>query len=174
MRADTDVDRSTQGDQERRVPGGSSRPQASRRSPGAGNEVLRSSPERASAAGSPTTSTVNAGADHRGHSPKRCGRSAEMIMKVKEPIEPEWPRIRENQLHLHVLPLRRVRAPHQGARRFRRGRDRVRDGRAAHGELPLLTPMSEVAGRMAVQEGAKYLEKPQGGARSAPRVECPA
>ena len=31
------------------------------------------------------------------------------------------------------------------------------------GELPLLTPMSEVAGRMAVQEGAKYLEKPQGG-----------
>ena len=33
----------------------------------------------------------------------------------------------------------------------------------ASGELPLLTPMSEVAGRMAVQEGAKYLEKPQGG-----------
>ncbi|GIS79378.1 MAG: hypothetical protein CM1200mP14_09440 [Gammaproteobacteria bacterium] len=33
----------------------------------------------------------------------------------------------------------------------------------SNGELPLLTPMSEVAGRMAVQEGAKYLEKPQGG-----------
>ena len=88
---------------------------------------------------------------------------AEMIMKVKEPIEPEWPKIRKGQLvftYFHFAasePLTRA---------------IIKSGSIAiayetvqlpTGELPLLTPMSEVAGRMAVQEGAKYLEKVFGG-----------
>ncbi len=88
---------------------------------------------------------------------------AEMIMKVKEPIRPEWPKIREGQLLFTYF-------------HFAADEDLTRtfvDNKATaiayetvelpSGELPLLTPMSEVAGRMAVQEGAKYLEKPQGG-----------
>lgn len=88
---------------------------------------------------------------------------AEMIMKVKEPIAPEWPRMREGQLiftYFHFAASQEL-------------TDAVVDSGATaiayetvelpSGELPLLTPMSEVAGRMAVQEGAKYLEKPQGG-----------
>ena len=88
---------------------------------------------------------------------------AEMIMKVKEPIEPEWPKIRQGQVvftYFHFAasePLTRA---------------IIKSGAIAiayetvqlpTGELPLLTPMSEVAGRMAVQEGAKYLEKVFGG-----------
>ena len=88
---------------------------------------------------------------------------AEMIMKVKEPIEPEWPKIRKGQVvftYFHFAasePLTRA---------------LIKSGAVAiayetvqlsTGELPLLTPMSEVAGRMAVQEGAKYLEKVFGG-----------
>ena len=88
---------------------------------------------------------------------------AEMIMKVKEPIEPEWPKIRKGQVvftYFHFAasePLTRA---------------LIKSGAIAiayetvqlpTGELPLLTPMSEVAGRMAVQEGAKYLEKVFGG-----------
>jgi alanine dehydrogenase len=88
---------------------------------------------------------------------------AELILKVKEPIEPEWPRIRKGQVlftYFHFAasePLTRA---------------IIKSGSVAiayetvqlsTGELPLLTPMSEVAGRMAVQEGAKYLEKVFGG-----------
>jgi alanine dehydrogenase len=88
---------------------------------------------------------------------------AEMIMKVKEPIAPEWPRMRKGQVIFTYF-------------HFAASEDLTRavidSGAVAiayetveldSGELPLLTPMSEVAGRMAVQEGAKYLEKPQGG-----------
>jgi len=88
---------------------------------------------------------------------------AEMVVKVKEPIEPEWPCMRKGQVvftYFHFAasePLTRA---------------VIRSGivaiayetvQLASGELPLLTPMSEVAGRMAVQEGAKYLEKVYGG-----------
>src|SRR5207244_3228215 len=88
---------------------------------------------------------------------------AEMVVKVKEPIEPEWPRMRKGQVvftYFHFAasePLTRA---------------VIKSGIVAiayetvqltSGELPLLTPMSEVAGRMAVQEGAKYLEKVYGG-----------
>jgi alanine dehydrogenase len=88
---------------------------------------------------------------------------AEMIVKVKEPIASEWPRMRRGQViytYFHFAasePLTRA---------------LIDSGAVAvayetvelpTGELPLLTPMSEVAGRMAVQEGAKYLEKVHGG-----------
>ena len=88
---------------------------------------------------------------------------AEMILKVKEPIEPEWPRMREGQVVFTYFHFAASEALTRAV---------VDSGTVAiayetvelpTGELPLLTPMSEVAGRMAVQEGAKYLEKPAGG-----------
>ena len=89
---------------------------------------------------------------------------ADMIMKVKEPIEPEWPRMREGQLlftYFHFAasePLTRA-VMESGAVAVA-----YETVELPSGELPLLTPMSEVAGRMAVQEGAKYLERHSGGA----------
>jgi alanine dehydrogenase len=89
---------------------------------------------------------------------------AEMIMKVKEPIEPEWPRMREGQLiftYFHFAasePLTRA-VMDSGAVALA-----YETVELPSGELPLLTPMSEVAGRMAIQEGAKYLERHSGGA----------
>jgi alanine dehydrogenase len=86
-----------------------------------------------------------------------------MIIKVKEPIEVEWPRMRKGQLiytYFHFAasePLTRaVIASGAVALAYETVELPSR-------ELPLLTPMSEVAGRMSVQEGAKYLEKVFGG-----------
>jgi alanine dehydrogenase len=88
---------------------------------------------------------------------------AEMIVKVKEPIEPEYPRMREGQLlftYLHLAPDRKL--TEQLLKRKVTGiaYETITDRR---GGLPLLTPMSEVAGRMAIQVGAHYLEKMAGG-----------
>ncbi len=88
---------------------------------------------------------------------------AEMIVKVKEPIEPEYPRMREGHLlftYLHLAPDRRL--TDQLLKRKVTGiaYETITDRR---GGLPLLMPMSEVAGRMAIQVGAHYLEKMAGG-----------
>ncbi len=88
---------------------------------------------------------------------------AEMIVKVKEPIAPEYPRMREGQLlftYLHLAPDNEL--TEQLLKRKVTGvaYETITDRK---GTLPLLTPMSEVAGRMAVQVGAHYLEKMQGG-----------
>ncbi|MDE3003814.1 MAG: alanine dehydrogenase [Gemmatimonadota bacterium] len=88
---------------------------------------------------------------------------AEMIMKVKEPIEPEWPRMRADQViftYFHFAASEELTRAVVGSGAIAIAYETVE---LDTGELPLLTPMSEVAGRMAVQEGAKYLEKPQGG-----------
>ncbi len=88
---------------------------------------------------------------------------AEMIMKVKEPIEPEWPRMREGQVlftYFHFAADEALTRAFLDSGAIAVAYETVE---LPSGELPLLTPMSEVAGRMAVQEGAKYLEKPQGG-----------
>ncbi len=88
---------------------------------------------------------------------------AELILKVKEPIEGEWPQIRNGQVlftYFHFAasePLTRA-VVKSGAIAIAYETVQLESG-----ELPLLTPMSEVAGRMAVQEGAKYLEKVFGG-----------
>ncbi len=88
---------------------------------------------------------------------------AELILKVKEPIESEWPRMHRGQVvftYFHFAasePLTRA-VVQSGAVAIA-----YETVQLATGELPLLTPMSEVAGRMAVQEGAKYLEKVFGG-----------
>jgi alanine dehydrogenase len=88
---------------------------------------------------------------------------AELIVKVKEPIRAEWPRLRAGQVvftYFHFAADRELTEAHLASGAICIAYETVT---LPSGELPLLTPMSEVAGRMAVQEGAKYLEKHQGG-----------
>ena len=88
---------------------------------------------------------------------------AETIVKVKEPIEPEYKLVREGQLlftYFHFASSRPLTEAMIASKAICLAYETV-EGR--NGGLPLLIPMSEVAGRMAVQEGAKYLEKPSGG-----------
>lgn len=89
--------------------------------------------------------------------------AADMIVKVKEPIEPEYKLVKKGQLlftYFHFASDRELTAA------------MVESGATCiayetvvgpQGGLPLLIPMSEVAGRMSVQEGCRFLEKPQGG-----------
>lgn len=88
---------------------------------------------------------------------------ADMILKVKEPIQVEWPRMREDQIIFTYFHF----AAYEGLTRAVMESGCIANAyetvQLPTGELPLLTPMSEVAGRMAVQEGAKYLEKLHGG-----------
>src|SRR5688500_12839153 len=88
---------------------------------------------------------------------------AEMIMKVKEPIAPEWPMMRRGQTiftYFHFAADEKLTRAHIESGATCIAYETVE---LPTRELPLLTPMSEVAGRMAVQEGAKYLEKLYGG-----------
>lgn len=88
---------------------------------------------------------------------------AEMIVKVKEPIEPEYPRMKEGLLlftYLHLAPDPKQTQALLEHKVTGIAYETITDKR---GTLPLLTPMSEVAGRMAVQVGAQYLEKMNGG-----------
>ena len=90
-------------------------------------------------------------------------KEAEMIMKVKEPIEREWPHMRDGQTiftYFHFAADEKLTKAHVASGATCIAYETVE---LASRELPLLTPMSEVAGRMAVQEGAKYLEKIFGG-----------
>ncbi|MFN6963918.1 MAG: alanine dehydrogenase [Pyrinomonadaceae bacterium] len=87
----------------------------------------------------------------------------DMIVKVKEPIAPEYPRMRENQLlftYLHLAPEFELTKQMMERKVTGVAYETITD---IHGKLPLLTPMSEVAGRMSVQVGATYLEKMNGG-----------
>lgn len=88
---------------------------------------------------------------------------AEMIIKVKEPIAAEWPRMRKGQVmytYFHFAadePLTRAVIKSEAIAIA------YETVQLPNGHLPLLTPMSEVAGRMAVQQGAKYNEQLFGG-----------
>jgi alanine dehydrogenase len=89
--------------------------------------------------------------------------TGDMIVKVKEPVAPEYPRMRENQLlftYLHLAPEFELTKQLLERKVTGVAYETITDKR---GRLPLLTPMSEVAGRMAVQVGATYLEKMNGG-----------
>lgn len=89
--------------------------------------------------------------------------SAEMIVKVKEPIPIEYPLVREGQIlftYFHFASDLALTEAMMRSRSVCIAYETVTD---SHGTLPLLTPMSEVAGRMSIQEGARFLEKPQGG-----------
>lgn len=88
---------------------------------------------------------------------------AEMIVKVKEPIAPEYPLIRKNQVvftYFHFASDRELTEAMVKSGAVCIAYETVR---LHNGQLPLLIPMSEVAGRMSVQEGCRFLEKPQGG-----------
>jgi alanine dehydrogenase len=88
---------------------------------------------------------------------------ADMIMKVKEPIAVEWPHLRKGQVvftYFHFAADEELTRAHMQSGATCIAYETVE---LPSRELPLLTPMSEVAGRMAVQEGAKYLEKLYGG-----------
>jgi alanine dehydrogenase len=88
---------------------------------------------------------------------------AEMIVKVKEPIEPEYPRMREGQIlytYLHLAPDNRLTQEMLDRGVTGVAYETITD---RNGGLPLLTPMSEVAGRMSIQVGATYLERINGG-----------
>jgi alanine dehydrogenase len=90
-------------------------------------------------------------------------RDSDMIMKVKEPIKVEWPRMKKDQLiftYFHFAADEELTKAHLKSGATCVAYETVE---LPTRELPLLTPMSEVAGRMAVQEGAKYLEKLYGG-----------
>lgn len=88
---------------------------------------------------------------------------AEMIIKVKEPIEPEYNLIKENQLlftYFHFASSEKLTRAMIDRKAICLAYETVQ---TEDGALPLLIPMSEVAGRMAIQQGAKYLEKPSKG-----------
>lgn len=88
---------------------------------------------------------------------------AELIVKVKEPIEPEYDRLRPGQVlftYLHLAPAPRLTRLLVERRVIAIAYETMEDERGA---LPLLTPMSEVAGRMSIQVGGFYLQKTEGG-----------
>jgi len=88
---------------------------------------------------------------------------ADMIVKVKEPISPEYSLIRAGQVlftYFHFAASRELTEAIVNSRAVAIAYETVQ---RADRSLPLLIPMSEVAGRMAPQEGAKYLERPMGG-----------
>jgi alanine dehydrogenase len=87
---------------------------------------------------------------------------SELVLKVKEPIEPEYRRLREGLIlftYLHIAADEPLTRALMGSGITAVAYETVEVGRS----LPLLAPMSEVAGRLAPQAGAHFLEKPQGG-----------
>ena len=110
----------------------------------------------------PDSEFQQAGAEIVGSAAEVWGR-AEMVVKVKEPIEQEFGFLRDGLLlftYLHLAPLPKL-TDHLLANKVTGiAYETIHD---RHGRLPLLTPMSEVAGRMSVQVGASFLEKERGG-----------
>ena len=105
---------------------------------------------------------VNAGASIL-ESAEEVWRGAEMVVKVKEPLPVEYDRMQAGQLlftYLHLAPLRELTDALLGRKVIGIAYETITDRR---GGLPLLTPMSEVAGRMAPLVGAYYLQRPFGG-----------
>jgi alanine dehydrogenase len=104
----------------------------------------------------------NAGAEITG-SAYDTWRLADMVVKVKEPVEKEYGHFREGLVlftYLHLAPVPALTDALLAKKVTGIAYETVRD---RTGALPLLTPMSEVAGRMSVQVGASYLEKEHGG-----------
>ena len=105
---------------------------------------------------------VEAGAEIVG-APKEIFDRADMVMHVKEPLPAEYELIRENQIvftYLHLAAAEELTHALIKSGSINIAYETIQK---ADGSLPLLTPMSEVAGRMAIQQGAKYLEMAQGG-----------
>lgn len=86
----------------------------------------------------------------------------DMVLKVKEPLAEEWPRMRPGQIlftYYHLAASRELTEAVAATGASCLAYETLEVGRT----LPLLTPMSEVAGRMSIQAGAKYLERAHGG-----------
>ena len=127
----------------------------------AGHKVLVET-QAGALSGFPDAEYQNAGAEIVGDAGHVWGNS-EMVVKVKEPIEKEYAFFREGLVlftYLHLAPLPGLTDKLLDTNVIGIAYETVRD---RQGTLPLLTPMSEVAGRMSVQVGATYLEKERGG-----------
>jgi alanine dehydrogenase len=88
---------------------------------------------------------------------------ADLVVKVKEPLPGEWRLMRPGQIvftYFHFAADEKLTRAVLESGIIAVAYETIRDNK---GGLPLLTPMSEVAGRMSIQEGAKYLERPQEG-----------
>src|SRR5262249_52651158 len=88
---------------------------------------------------------------------------ADLVVKVKEPLPQEWQLLRRGQIvftYFHFAADEELTRAVLESGITAIAYETIRD---VKGGLPLLTPMSEVAGRMSIQEGAKYLERPQEG-----------
>lgn len=112
--------------------------------------------------GFPDDEYQQAGAEIVGDAGYVWGKS-EMVVKVKEPIESEYVYFREGLVlftYLHLAPVPELTARLLESKVIGIAYETVRDRQRT---LPLLTPMSEVAGRMSVQVGASYLERERGG-----------
>jgi alanine dehydrogenase len=95
--------------------------------------------------------------------PKEIFDRSDMVMHVKEPLPAEYDLIREGQIvftYLHLAAAEELTNVLMKSNSINIAYETIQK---ADGSLPLLTPMSEVAGRMAIQQGAKYLEMAQGG-----------
>jgi alanine dehydrogenase len=90
-------------------------------------------------------------------------RDSEMIVKVKEPQPSEWPRLREGQILFTYLHLAPDRAQTEGLLRSGCTAIAYETVTDDHGGLPLLAPMSEVAGRLSIEAAGSALRKPAGG-----------
>ena len=92
--------------------------------------------------------------------PPTIWKRSDLIVKVKEPLAAEWPLLRSGQVvftYFHFAADERLTQAVMKSGITAIAYETIKDAR---GNLPLLTPMSEVAGRMSIQEGAKYLERP--------------
>jgi len=127
----------------------------------AGHKVLVET-QAGAQSGFPDDEYQNAGAEIVGEAGHIWGIS-EMVVKVKEPIEPEYPYFRQGLVlftYLHLAPVPDLTSKLLDSKVIGIAYETVRD---RQGTLPLLTPMSEIAGRMSVQVGASYLERERGG-----------
>ncbi len=90
-------------------------------------------------------------------------KTSEMVVKIKEPLPEEWPLLKEGQIvftYFHFAASRDLALAMLDRRIIALAYETLQTEK---GQLPCLTPMSEVAGRMAVHEGAKFLEEPMKG-----------
>ncbi len=95
--------------------------------------------------------------------PDQVFERSQMVVKVKEPVEQEYPRLHEGLIvfsYLHLAPLPDLTQVLLDRKVAGVAYETIRD---RSGNIPLLTPMSEIAGRMSVLVGAYYLQKPRGG-----------
>jgi alanine dehydrogenase len=127
----------------------------------AGHKILIET-QAGAASGFPDSEYASAGAEIVAGAAEVWSK-AETVVKVKEPVEAEYGYFREGLVlftYLHLAPVPSLTAKLLESKVIGIAYETVRD---RQGRLPLLTPMSEVAGRMSVQVGASYLEKERGG-----------